>query len=81
MKITRLLCALVLPFSITAVPHHGAAALERRQLLQNLGLPKGLELSNVSPSVLSSLLPLIKAATAGSLDEFFGGPDASEPKP
>jgi hypothetical protein len=81
MKRICLLSALVVPFSITAVPHHGSAALERRQILQNLGIPKGLQLSNVSPSVLSSLIPLVKAATAGSLDAFFGEPEASEPKP
>ena len=56
------------------------SALQARQLPDALGLPKGFQLSNLSPAVLTELSPLIRAALGGnaSLGRYFGDASASE---
>lgn len=80
MKLIRSFSVAALACNIFALPHDGTISLEKRQLLQSLGLPKGVtvSLSSLSPSTLSSIMPLLRAATTNNLGEFFGAPEASE---
>jgi len=75
---TQFLFASMLICSTIAVPYDDSSKLKKRQLLQSLGLPKGVQLSNLKPDVLSSLMPLLRAATSNNLGYFFGEPDASK---
>jgi hypothetical protein len=80
MKPCLLLTLLVAHSTASVLDSSFISALQKRQLPDALGLPKGFQLSNLSPAVLAELSPLIRAALGGnaSLGRYFGDASASK---